>query len=166
MALTWMGYYESCIASDQSCINEWNTMKDLETTRPDSPSMFVDKSVNVSWIVFCTQTLTLILVRVFLNETQRLWCLWGFIFGRPSERERTECLIKAKLRSIMTCQDLENVTCKQVKCACCHTYALAHHCCIVSCLFIGWRQSYSTGFKAGFVRSASWNVVFCAIRST
>lgn len=48
MALTWMGYYESCIASDQSCINEWNAMKDLETTRPDSPSMFVDKSVNMS----------------------------------------------------------------------------------------------------------------------
>ncbi|KAM9360530.1 protein phosphatase Slingshot homolog 1 [Symphorus nematophorus] len=76
MALTWMGYYESCIASDQSCINEWNAMKDLETTRPDSPPMFVDK---------------------------------------PSERERTECLIKAKLRSIMTCQDLENVTCKQIR---------------------------------------------------
>uniref|UniRef100_UPI0037E90754 protein phosphatase Slingshot homolog 1 n=1 Tax=Semicossyphus pulcher TaxID=241346 RepID=UPI0037E90754 len=76
IALTWMGYYESCIASDQSCINEWNAMKDLETTRPDSPTMFVDK---------------------------------------PSERERTECLIKAKLRSIMTCQDLENVTCKQIR---------------------------------------------------
>uniref|UniRef100_A0A665UV16 Protein phosphatase Slingshot homolog 1 n=1 Tax=Echeneis naucrates TaxID=173247 RepID=A0A665UV16_ECHNA len=76
MALTWMGYYESCITSDQSCINEWNAMKDLETTRPDSPTMFVDK---------------------------------------PSERERTECLIKAKLRSIMTCQDLENVTCKQIR---------------------------------------------------
>ncbi|XP_017269303.1 protein phosphatase Slingshot homolog 1 isoform X2 [Kryptolebias marmoratus] len=76
MALTWMGYYESCIASDQSCINEWNAMKDLETTRLDSPTMFVDK---------------------------------------PSERERTECLIKAKLRSIMTSQDLENVTCKQIR---------------------------------------------------
>ncbi|XP_012719015.2 protein phosphatase Slingshot homolog 1 isoform X2 [Fundulus heteroclitus] len=76
MALTWMGYYESCIASEQSCINEWNAMKDLETTRPDSPIMFVDK---------------------------------------PSERERTECLIKSKLRSIMTSQDLENVTCKQIR---------------------------------------------------
>ncbi|XP_068560369.1 protein phosphatase Slingshot homolog 1 isoform X1 [Cebidichthys violaceus] len=76
MALTWMGYYESCIASDQSSINEWNAMKDLETTRPDSPTMFVDK---------------------------------------PSERERTGCLIKAKLRSLMTCQDLENVTCKQIR---------------------------------------------------
>ncbi|XP_047238242.1 protein phosphatase Slingshot homolog 1 isoform X2 [Girardinichthys multiradiatus] len=76
MALTWMGYYESCIASEQSCINEWNAMKDLETTRPESPIMFVDK---------------------------------------PSERERTGYLIKSKLRSIMTSQDLENVTCKQIR---------------------------------------------------
>lgn len=76
MALTWMGYYDSGISSDQSCINEWNAMKDLETTRPDSPIIFVDK---------------------------------------PTERERTECLIKSKLRSVMTCQDLENVTCKQIR---------------------------------------------------
>ncbi|KAJ8005665.1 hypothetical protein DPEC_G00120290 [Dallia pectoralis] len=76
MALTWTGYYESCIASDQSCINEWNAMRDLETLRPDSPTMFVDK---------------------------------------PTERERTECLIKAKLRSIMMYQDLENVTSKQIR---------------------------------------------------
>jgi len=45
MALTWLGYYESCISSEQSCINQWNAMRDLETTRPDSPDMFVDKSV-------------------------------------------------------------------------------------------------------------------------
>ncbi|KAK7934115.1 hypothetical protein WMY93_005011 [Mugilogobius chulae] len=76
MALTWTGYYDSCISSEQSCINEWNAMKDLETTRPDSPIMFDDK---------------------------------------PTQRERTECLIKSKLRSIMTCQDLENVTCKQIR---------------------------------------------------
>ncbi|XP_034004681.1 LOW QUALITY PROTEIN: protein phosphatase Slingshot homolog 1 [Trematomus bernacchii] len=76
MALTWMGYYESCIASEQSCINEWNAMKDLEITRPDSPTMFVEK---------------------------------------PSERERTGCLIKAKLRSIMMCRDLENITCKEIR---------------------------------------------------
>ncbi|KAA0717113.1 Protein phosphatase [Triplophysa tibetana] len=43
MALTWVGYYESCISSDQSCINEWNAMEDLETPRPDSPVMFSDK---------------------------------------------------------------------------------------------------------------------------
>ncbi|XP_072288638.1 protein phosphatase Slingshot homolog 1 isoform X2 [Eucyclogobius newberryi] len=76
MALTWTGYYDSCISSEQSCINEWNTMKDLETTRPDSPIIFDDK---------------------------------------PTQRERTECLIKSKLRSVMTCQDLENVTCKQIR---------------------------------------------------
>ncbi|XP_030647615.1 protein phosphatase Slingshot homolog 1 [Chanos chanos] len=76
MALTWMGYYESCITSEQSCINEWNAMQDLETMRPDSPVLFVDK---------------------------------------PTERERTECLIKAKLRSIMMSQDLENVTSKEIR---------------------------------------------------
>lgn len=34
---------------------------------------------------------------------------------RPTERERTECLIKAKLRNIMTFQDLENITSKEVR---------------------------------------------------
>uniref|UniRef100_A0A671XFJ4 Protein phosphatase Slingshot homolog 1 n=1 Tax=Sparus aurata TaxID=8175 RepID=A0A671XFJ4_SPAAU len=76
IALTWMAFYESCITSEQSCINEWNAMTDLETTRPDSPTMFVD---------------------------------------RPTERERTECLIKAKLRNIMTFQDLENITSKEIR---------------------------------------------------
>uniref|UniRef100_A0A8C9YQP7 Protein phosphatase Slingshot homolog 1 n=1 Tax=Sander lucioperca TaxID=283035 RepID=A0A8C9YQP7_SANLU len=76
IALTWMAFYESCITSEQSCVNEWNAMSDLETTRPDSPTMFVD---------------------------------------RPTERERTECLIKAKLRSIMTFQDLENITSKEIR---------------------------------------------------
>lgn len=33
---------------------------------------------------------------------------------RPTERERTECLIKAKLRNIMMFQDLENITSKEV----------------------------------------------------
>ncbi|KAG7248140.1 hypothetical protein CRUP_001237, partial [Coryphaenoides rupestris] len=76
MALTWLGYYESCISSEQSCINQWNAMRDLETTRPDSPDMFVDK---------------------------------------PSERERTEGLLKAKLRNVMSYQDLDNVTSKQIR---------------------------------------------------
>lgn len=43
IALTWMAFYESCITSEQSCVNEWNAMTDLETTRPDSPTMFVDR---------------------------------------------------------------------------------------------------------------------------
>lgn len=37
------------------------------------------------------------------------------IVCRPTERERTECLIKAKLRNIMTFQDLENITSKEVR---------------------------------------------------
>ncbi|XP_060934510.1 protein phosphatase Slingshot homolog 1 [Limanda limanda] len=76
IALTWMAFYESCITSEQSCVNEWNTMTDLETTRPDSPTMFDD---------------------------------------RPTERERTECLIKAKLRNLMMFQDLENITSKEIR---------------------------------------------------
>ncbi|XP_053444960.1 protein phosphatase Slingshot homolog 1 isoform X2 [Nycticebus coucang] len=76
VALIWAAYYESCIGSEQSCINEWNAMQDLESTRPDSPALFVDK---------------------------------------PTEGERTERLIKAKLRSIMMSQDLENVTSKEIR---------------------------------------------------
>ncbi|XP_064128386.1 protein phosphatase Slingshot homolog 1 isoform X3 [Loxodonta africana] len=76
VALIWATYYESCIGSEQSCVNEWNAMQDLESTRPDSPALFVDK---------------------------------------PTEGERTERLIKAKLRSIMMSQDLENVTSKEIR---------------------------------------------------
>ncbi|XP_005934744.1 protein phosphatase Slingshot homolog 1 isoform X2 [Haplochromis burtoni] len=76
IALTWMAFYESCITSEQSCINEWNAMTDLESTRSDSPTMFVDQ---------------------------------------PTERERTECAIKAKLRNIMMFQDLENITSKEIR---------------------------------------------------
>ncbi|XP_037672921.1 protein phosphatase Slingshot homolog 1 isoform X2 [Choloepus didactylus] len=76
VALIWATYYESCISSEQSCINEWNAMQDLESTRPDSPALYVDK---------------------------------------PTEGERTERLIKAKLRSIMMSQDLENVTSKEIR---------------------------------------------------
>nr|XP_060642098.1 protein phosphatase Slingshot homolog 1 isoform X1 [Anolis sagrei ordinatus] len=43
MALVWATYYESCIASEQSCLNEWNAMQDLESTRPDSPALYVEK---------------------------------------------------------------------------------------------------------------------------
>ncbi|KAM9750289.1 protein phosphatase Slingshot homolog 1 isoform 1-T1 [Dama dama] len=76
VALLWASYYESCIGSEQSCINEWNAMQDLESARPDSPALFADK---------------------------------------PTEGERTERLIKAKLRSIMMSQDLENVTSKEIR---------------------------------------------------
>lgn len=76
VALLWATYYESCIGSDQSCLSEWTAMQGVESTRPDSPALFVDK---------------------------------------PTEGERTEHLIRAKLRSIMMSQDLENVTSKEIR---------------------------------------------------
>lgn len=37
-----------------------------------------------------------------------------FFVYRPNEGERTECMIKAKLRNIMMFRDLENITSKEV----------------------------------------------------
>lgn len=39
----------------------------------------------------------------------------GFRVYRPTERERTERLIKTRLREIMMQRDLENVTSKEVR---------------------------------------------------
>ncbi|XP_023615295.1 protein phosphatase Slingshot homolog 2 isoform X7 [Myotis lucifugus] len=72
--LTWVSYYESHINSDQSSVNEWNAMQDVQSHRPDSPALFTDI---------------------------------------PTERERTERLIKTKLREIMMQKDLENITSKE-----------------------------------------------------
>uniref|UniRef100_A0A8C2AXU1 protein-serine/threonine phosphatase n=1 Tax=Cyprinus carpio TaxID=7962 RepID=A0A8C2AXU1_CYPCA len=60
MALTWVGYYESCISSEQSCINEWNAMTDLETTRPDSPQI-VKSRMNLTCYKFIDNEMLLIL---------------------------------------------------------------------------------------------------------
>ncbi|KAL0994815.1 hypothetical protein UPYG_G00127500 [Umbra pygmaea] len=74
--LTWVSYYQSRVSSDQSRINEWNAMKDVQSYRTDSPVLFSDV---------------------------------------PTERERTERLIKTRLREIMMQKDLENVTCKEIR---------------------------------------------------
>nr|XP_046173186.1 uncharacterized protein LOC124006999 isoform X2 [Oncorhynchus gorbuscha] len=74
--LTWVSYYQSRVSSDQSRINEWNAMQDVQSHRADSPVMFSDV---------------------------------------PTERERTERLIKTRLREIMMHKDLENVTCKEIR---------------------------------------------------
>ncbi|XP_077021515.1 protein phosphatase Slingshot homolog 2 isoform X3 [Tamandua tetradactyla] len=74
--LTWVSYYESHINSDQSSVNEWNAMQDVQSHRPDSPALFTDI---------------------------------------PTERERTERLIKSKLREIMMQKDLENITSKEIR---------------------------------------------------
>lgn len=53
-----------------------------------------------------------------LHCLRSVYCWFGDILSlflfRPTERERTERLIKAKLRSIMMSKDLENVTSKEV----------------------------------------------------
>ncbi|XP_060800069.1 protein phosphatase Slingshot homolog 2 isoform X3 [Neoarius graeffei] len=74
--LTWVSYYQTCISSDQYCINEWNAMQDVQSHRSDSPVLFTDL---------------------------------------PTERERTERLIKTRLREIMMQKDLENVTSKEIR---------------------------------------------------
>ncbi|XP_051532905.1 protein phosphatase Slingshot homolog 2-like isoform X2 [Myxocyprinus asiaticus] len=74
--LTWVSYYQSCVSSDQACINEWNAMQDVQSHRADSPVLFSDV---------------------------------------PTERERTERLIKTRLREIMMQKDLENVTSKEIR---------------------------------------------------
>lgn len=35
-ALTWASHYEDGLSSDQSCLNEWMAMADLESLRPPS----------------------------------------------------------------------------------------------------------------------------------
>lgn len=35
-ALTWAGHYQERLSSDQSCLNEWMAMADLESLRPPS----------------------------------------------------------------------------------------------------------------------------------
>ncbi|XP_048709066.2 protein phosphatase Slingshot homolog 3 isoform X3 [Caretta caretta] len=42
-ALGWAEWYQRAIASEQSCINEWLAMSDLESVRPDSPALFSDQ---------------------------------------------------------------------------------------------------------------------------
>lgn len=49
------------------------------------------------------------MLKVFFNESV---CVYIY---RPTERERTERLIKMRLREIMMQKDLENVTCKEVR---------------------------------------------------
>nr|XP_040039200.1 protein phosphatase Slingshot homolog 2 isoform X2 [Gasterosteus aculeatus aculeatus] len=74
--LTWVSYYQSRVASNQVCVNEWNAMQDVESHRANSPVLFTDL---------------------------------------PTEGERTERLIRMRLREIMMQKDLENVTCKEIR---------------------------------------------------
>lgn len=89
MALVWATYYESCISSDQSCINEWNAMQDLESTRPDSPALFVDKSVlsfiMKSWLGSQEKSPFVPFVPLAVDFLSLLECLWMFFFHFPGQ---------------------------------------------------------------------------------
>ncbi|XP_060133642.1 protein phosphatase Slingshot homolog 3 isoform X2 [Zootoca vivipara] len=42
-ALSWTEWYQKAVNSEQSCINEWLAMSDLESVRPTSPAAFSDQ---------------------------------------------------------------------------------------------------------------------------
>ncbi|XP_048341682.1 protein phosphatase Slingshot homolog 3 isoform X2 [Sphaerodactylus townsendi] len=42
-ALSWTEWYQEAVTSEQSCINEWLTMSDLESVRPSSPAVSSDQ---------------------------------------------------------------------------------------------------------------------------
>ncbi|XP_061465528.1 protein phosphatase Slingshot homolog 3 isoform X1 [Rhineura floridana] len=42
-ALSWTEWYQKAVNSEQSCINEWLAMSDLESVRPTSPTVFSDQ---------------------------------------------------------------------------------------------------------------------------
>ncbi|XP_037068785.1 protein phosphatase Slingshot-like [Pollicipes pollicipes] len=72
----WVSPYERLVASDQSCLNEWHAMEDIESRRPPSP------------------------------DSRR---------SRPSEKEETQRVIRARLREIMLSVDLDQVTSKELR---------------------------------------------------
>uniref|UniRef100_A0A146KQX0 protein-serine/threonine phosphatase n=1 Tax=Lygus hesperus TaxID=30085 RepID=A0A146KQX0_LYGHE len=41
----WVSYYEGCITSDRSCLNEWHAMDSLESRRPPSPDSVRHKPI-------------------------------------------------------------------------------------------------------------------------
>uniref|UniRef100_A0A8D0GUY1 protein-serine/threonine phosphatase n=1 Tax=Sphenodon punctatus TaxID=8508 RepID=A0A8D0GUY1_SPHPU len=59
-SLGWADWYQHAVASEQSYINEWLAMSDLESVRPNSPSVFSDQPT--------TQELTERMIRAKLRE--------------------------------------------------------------------------------------------------
>ncbi|KAG7252721.1 hypothetical protein CRUP_012669, partial [Coryphaenoides rupestris] len=96
--LAWTAFYESRMSSEQSSVNEWNAMPHVlgaeqrqRVERHDRPGVHTDG-----------------LARHVHGPTS------GTVVDvRPADRESTECLIKAKLRSIMLDRDLESATSKE-----------------------------------------------------
>ncbi|XP_013406761.1 protein phosphatase Slingshot homolog 2 isoform X2 [Lingula anatina] len=43
---TWVGFYDSIIQSDRSCLSEWHAMEDIDFTRPNSPLLTLGEERN------------------------------------------------------------------------------------------------------------------------
>lgn len=73
-----------------------------------------------NWINEQKQSVVTVNVKVTLCVSGEMsWLCFNkgvcMCLSRPTERERTERLIKTRLREIMMQKDLENVTCKEVR---------------------------------------------------
>lgn len=88
-------------------------------------------------------------LKVFFNKGVCV-CIY-----RPTERERTERLIKMRLREIMMQKDLENVTCKEVRHRVKFAFRFALHLCFVN-------AGFSTRYECKFSPFAHPGLLFAA----
>ncbi|XP_071945241.1 protein phosphatase Slingshot homolog 1-like isoform X2 [Antedon mediterranea] len=82
---SWTGYYRSSVRSTESCINEWDYIKDIVVLRPEHHTILS-----------------------FVKEIYAGLC-------RPSEKDILHRLIRVKLKEIMLEVDLDEITCRQIR---------------------------------------------------
>lgn len=99
-ALAWASHYQDRLSSDQSCLNEWMAMADLESLRP--PCVESSRSVWGGGLGGGASV-----------ERGRGPALTG-LGPRPSEQEQMEQAIRAELWEVLDTSDLDNVTSKEV----------------------------------------------------
>ena len=118
---------------------------------------------NVSPVVNSQQMAKCSLVRLVvyfsvMSAFTLYWCCCVpqfFSMCRPTERERTERLIKTRLREIMMQKDLENVTSKEVcVCVCAHTHRYVYLTC--SLRQRGWRAEREAAVRCGWCMRMEW----------
>lgn len=99
-ALTWASHYQDRLSSDQTCLNEWTTMADLESPRPPGaePGRSVEGGEGTG---------------VPRPSRERAPGLTGSA-PRSSEQEQMEQAIRAELWKVLDTSDLESITSKEV----------------------------------------------------
>lgn len=99
-ALSWASHYQDRLSSDQSCLNEWMAMADLESLRPPStePGRSVQggKGKGLPW------------------GSREGTPEWMGSARRPSEQEQMEQAVRAELWDVLDTSDLESITSKEV----------------------------------------------------